>query len=128
VQSLDQDLPLSEVRTLTAAIERAQWYLWVFGTLFSVFAVIALVMAAIGIYAVFSHGTVQRTREIGVRMALGATSAKILGMVLERGAVQLGIGLTLGLLAASPERGCSRAYCWACRRRTRRSSQEPVCC
>jgi putative ABC transport system permease protein len=102
VQSLDQDLPLSEVRTLTAAIERAQWYLWVFGTLFSVFAVIALVMAAIGIYAVLSQATAQRTREIGVRMALGATSAKILRMVLARGAVQLGIGLTLGLLAAFP--------------------------
>jgi len=102
VQSLDQDLPLFEVRTLSEAIEHQQWYIRLFGTLFFGFAMIALVMAAVGIYAVIAQATSSRTREIGVRMALGATSRNILGLVLTRGLKQLIAGLALGLAAAFP--------------------------
>ena len=102
VQSLDQDLPLFEVRTLSEAIEHQQWYIRLFGTLFFGFAMIALVMAAVGIYAVIAQATTSRTREIGVRMALGATSRNILGLVLTRGLKQLIAGLALGLAAAFP--------------------------
>ena len=102
MQDLDQDLALVDVRTLAAAIERGRWFLKVFGTLFSIFGCIGLLMAAVGIYAVIAQATSRRTREIGMRMALGATSGKILTLVLRRGIWQLAIGLTLGLAAAIP--------------------------
>jgi putative ABC transport system permease protein len=102
VQSLDRDLPLFEVRTLAGAIEHDQWYLRLFGKLFSAFALIALVMASVGIYAVIAQAAGSRTREIGVRMALGASSRNILGMMLTRGLKQLIAGLALGLATAFP--------------------------
>ena len=102
VQALDQDLPLSEVRTLAGAIERSRWFLAVFGTLFSVFGFIGMLMASVGIYAVIAQATGRRTQEIGVRMALGATSGRILRLILGRGMRQLVIGLGLGLAAAIP--------------------------
>jgi putative ABC transport system permease protein len=100
VQAIDQDLPLVEVRTLTAALEKQRWFLSVFGTLFLVFAVTGLVMASVGIYGVVAHTTGRRTREIGIRMALGATAGAILRLVVSRGLRQLIIGLALGLVGA----------------------------
>jgi len=100
VQQIDADLPLFEVSALDVNLERSRWHLRVFGTLFLVFAVIALGMASVGIYAVIAHATGQRTREIGVRLALGAGPASIVQMVMNRGLLQIGIGLTLGLGAA----------------------------
>ena len=102
VQSLDQDLPLNNMRTLKGAIERNRWFLVVFGTLFSVFGFMGLLMASVGIYAVIAQATGRRTREIGVRMALGASGRDILQLILGRGIVQLAIGLALGLAAAIP--------------------------
>ena len=100
IQQADGELPLFGVGTLEENLERGRWYLRVFGTLFLVFAVIAMGMAAVGIYAVIAHATGQRTREIGVRLALGAGAGTILGMVLRRGMWQIGIGMGLGLTAA----------------------------
>ncbi len=97
VQRIDQDLPLFEVRTLTAALERQRWFLVVFGTLFLAFALTGLLMASVGIYAVVAQATARRTREIGIRMALGATAANVVRLVLSRGLFQLGGGLALGL-------------------------------
>jgi predicted permease len=102
VQSFDQDLPLSEVRTLANAVEHGRWFLRLFGTVFFVFALIALVIASVGIYAVMAQAVSSRTREIGVRMALGATSRNILRLVLGRGVTQLIAGLVFGLAAAFP--------------------------
>jgi ABC-type antimicrobial peptide transport system permease subunit len=64
---------------------------------FAVAAVIGLFMGAIGLYGVLSYVTAQRTREIGVRMALGATPASVRASILKRGVVVSGIGLTAGL-------------------------------
>ncbi len=100
IQSLDPDVPLFEVRTLNGALERNRWFLVVFGSLFLAFAAIALVMAAVGLYAVVAHATGRRTREIGIRMALGATRGRIMQLVLTRGLTQLGIGLVLGVAGA----------------------------
>ncbi|HKV38714.1 MAG TPA: FtsX-like permease family protein, partial [Blastocatellia bacterium] len=102
VQSLDQDLPLFEVGTLAHVVERSQWFLRVFGVLFSVFAAIALLIAAVGFYAVIAQATGSRTREIGVRMALGATRGNILVLIFRRGLTQLIAGLVLGLAGAFP--------------------------
>jgi putative ABC transport system permease protein len=102
VQSVDPDLPLDQVRTLNAAVDRQLWAVKLFSVLFSTFAFIALVIASVGIYAVIAQATTRRTQEIGVRMALGATSANILTLILSRGAVQLIAGLALGLAAAFP--------------------------
>ncbi|HZO56965.1 MAG TPA: ABC transporter permease [Bryobacteraceae bacterium] len=99
VQEIDQDLPLNEPRVLQEQFERSRWYLRVFGTLFMTFALVALGMAAVGIYAVMAQAANRRTREIGVRMALGAGVNSILRLVLGRGMKQLAIGLVLGLAA-----------------------------
>ena len=97
VQKIDPDLPLFEVRTLTTALEKQRWFLRVFGSLFAVFAGTGLLMASVGIYAVVAQTTARRTREIGIRMALGATATNIARLVLSRGLIQLLIGLVLGL-------------------------------
>jgi len=72
----------------------------VFGSLFAVFAGIALVLSSVGIYAVMAYAVSQRTQEIGVRMALGASGRSILRMVMRRGLAQLAIGLGAGLAGA----------------------------
>lgn len=81
-------------------MQRGRWHLRVFGTTFLIFAVIAMGMAAVGIYGVMAHSTSRRTREIGVRLALGADTVGILRLVLGRGAKQLLVGMVLGLGAA----------------------------
>lgn len=100
VQELDADLALSDVRTVASLVVRERWPYRVFGTVFGVFALSALMMAAVGLYAVMSQSTGRRTREIGIRMALGATPGRILGAVMRRGAIQLAIGLALGVAGA----------------------------
>ena len=100
LQDIDPDLPLFEVRTLPQAIDHQFWFLKVFGSLFLLFASIGLLLAAVGIYAVVAQATARRTREIGIRMALGATAGRVVRMVLSRAALQLGSGLALGLAGA----------------------------
>ena len=72
----------------------------VFGTMFSVFAGIALILAAVGLYAVTACAVTQHTREIGVRWCSGAAPAQVIALFLRRGAVQLGIGLVIGVAGA----------------------------
>jgi predicted permease len=100
MQALDPDLPLFEVRTLNDAIDHQFWFLKVFGALFLIFALIGLLLASVGIYAVVAQATSRRTREIGIRMALGASASRIVRMVLSRGMLQMGIGLGVGVAGA----------------------------
>lgn len=102
VQSLDSQLPLTDPSRLEAAIEFRAWFYRVFGRIFLGFALIAMLMAAVGLYAVIAQATSSRTREIGVRMALGATMRNILLLVMKRGLWQITVGLFLGLSAALP--------------------------
>jgi len=100
VQELDADLPLLDAQPLNAAIDHQMWFLAVFGALFFAFAAIALLMASVGLYAVVAQNTAQRTREIGIRMALGATASRVVQLMLARGLRQLALGLALGLAGA----------------------------
>ncbi|MGA9981816.1 MAG: FtsX-like permease family protein, partial [Acidobacteriaceae bacterium] len=102
VQSLDQDLPLRDIYILNQAVEHQTWYLHLFSKVFMGFAIIALLMAAVGIYAVLAQATSSRTQEIGVRMALGASIRNIMMLVMRRGLWQILAGLALGLAAAFP--------------------------
>jgi ABC-type antimicrobial peptide transport system permease subunit len=69
--------------------------------MFVIFGVVALVLAAIGLYAVMSFSVSRRVREMGIRMALGASAGDIVGLVCRQGARQIVIGMTVGLLAGA---------------------------
>jgi hypothetical protein len=97
VSSLNRDIPIYNVYSLTAAMERDLWFVRVFGTMFMVFGAIALFLAAVGLYAVMAFSVGRRTREVGIRMALGAKSVNVLGMVVRQGLWQLGAGMAAGL-------------------------------
>ena len=103
VESLDRDLPLIDVRTMTEQIESSLSRERIFAQLTSGFGVLALVLACIGIYGIMAYTVARRTSEIGVRMALGARTGQVLGMVLREAwwmavmGIVLGIGVTLWL-------------------------------
>jgi putative ABC transport system permease protein len=100
LKALDPDLPVRDLRTLDDQIALGRWPLRVFGVMFAIFASIALLLATVGLYAVVSYGVNQRSREIGIRVALGASSVRILGMVFSHSLRQLGMGMGIGLAAA----------------------------
>ena len=100
IQSMDGDLPIYNLWTLRERLERNYWFYRVFGELFLLFAGIALLLASVGLYAVMAHSVGQRTQEIGVRMAMGATPGRILQLVFVNGMRQVAIGLGVGLAGA----------------------------
>jgi putative ABC transport system permease protein len=100
VRAVDPDVPLFQIRTMDENLARQRWPFRVFGTMFATFAMIALMMSAIGLYAVTAYSVTQRTQEIGVRTALGAQSSQVMWLFLRRAFFHLGIGLTLGVAAA----------------------------
>jgi len=97
VNAIDADLPIYFVRTLQDAIDQSYWFYSVFGVLFMVFGGAALFLAGVGLYGVMATSVAQRTREVGVRMALGAQARDVLTMVLRQGMSQIAIGIALGL-------------------------------
>ena len=97
VRAIDADLPLFGIRTMDASLAQQRWPFRVFGTMFAIFAFIALALSAVGLYAVTAYSVTQRTQEIGVRMALGAQGNQVAWLFLRRSFMQLAIGLTLGI-------------------------------
>ena len=102
VAALDSDLPLIDVKRMEDRFGDATWRTRTSASLLGSFAAFALLLAALGVYGMVSQGVGQRTREIGVRLALGAKSSEILRLVLGRiTAISLG-GVAIGIAAAIP--------------------------
>jgi predicted permease len=98
VAKVDPNLPLYFVGTAKRQIDGFVSQNRVIAIMFSIFGVVATVIAAVGIYGVMSFSVSQRTQELGVRMALGADSRRILRMVLRQGSVLTGLGVAIGVL------------------------------
>jgi predicted permease len=100
MQLIDPDLALFNLRTVDEILAQQRWLLRLFTSMFSTFALIALVLAGVGLYAVTAYTVTQYTRDIGVRMVLGAKPLQVIWLFLRRAFVQLGIGLAIGLAGA----------------------------
>jgi putative ABC transport system permease protein len=96
VRRVDPDMPLFQVRTMAQVIDTAVAGPRAMAWLLSGFALSALMLAAIGVFGVMSHAVSQRTREIGVRMAVGASPHRVLGGILGEGLMQVALGLIVG--------------------------------
>jgi len=100
LSAMDPNVPVNNIRTMDDILARNRWPQRTFGTMFLAFAVIAIVLAAVGLYSVTAYSVSQRTQEIGIRMALGAEAKQVRWLILRRGLVELGVGLCLGIAAA----------------------------
>ena len=100
VRALDRTVPVSEVKTLEQQLDGSVAIRRLSMTLLLVFALLALVLAAVGIYGVMSYSVSRRTHEIGIRMALGAQPADVLKLVVRQGMVLTLIGVGVGLAAS----------------------------
>jgi predicted permease len=96
IAGMDPELPVYRIRTARATVDTGLGSISLLGSLLGAFATIGVILAAIGIYGVVSYTVVQRTGELGIRMALGAQSGDVLWLVLGKGAVLVGIGALLG--------------------------------
>ena len=100
VRSLNSEIPLSQVASLGGAIAQTQFFFGIFGVMFTIFGVVALFLATVGLYGVLSFSVNQRKREVGLRVALGATPTNVVGLVMRQGFRQLALGLGLGVVMA----------------------------
>jgi ABC-type antimicrobial peptide transport system permease subunit len=103
--AIDSELPVFRSMTLDERLQGNYWSTGLYGVLFAILAAIGLLLASVGLYAVMAHSVSRRTQEIGIRMAIGATTRDIRTLVVRQGMLPLGVGLTIGLassLAVNP--------------------------
>jgi putative ABC transport system permease protein len=100
VSRIDKDIPVTEVRTMNELMSTELSQPRFATILLSTFAGLAIVLTIVGLYGVMTYTVTRRTREIGVRMALGAERGAVLGMVMRDAAILLGAGIALGIVAA----------------------------
>ena len=100
IHAVDRDVPVAGVATMQTNIANSMGQRRFAMLLLGLFAVMAVVLASIGIYGVMSYSVTQRAHEIGIRMALGAARKNVLGMVMGQGLVLVGVGVLIGLAGA----------------------------
>jgi predicted permease len=100
INTLNPDIPLYWAQSFEDAIAQSLWFVKVFGTMFMIFGFVALFLASVGLYAVMSFSVSRRTREVGIRMALGASGGDVVRMIFGQGIWQLAIGMAVGLALA----------------------------
>ncbi|HKP75985.1 MAG TPA: ABC transporter permease, partial [Longimicrobiaceae bacterium] len=100
VRAIDPDLPLTRVQTMPEVVRLRMFESRVYGVMFAVFALVALLLASVGLYGVMAYTVAQRTHEVGVRIALGALPRDVIRLMVMRGARLVAIGLAIGIPSA----------------------------
>jgi putative ABC transport system permease protein len=100
VLALDGDIALNAILPLDRAMTQSRWGHRVFGGMLTVFAFVGVLLAAVGLYAATAFSVVQRTQEIGVRMALGAPARAVVWLFVKRASLPVGWGIGIGLAGA----------------------------
>jgi ABC-type antimicrobial peptide transport system permease subunit len=102
LRAVDPDLPILGIAPFSDLMEKSVglWIVRLGAVLFGVFGGIALLLAVVGVYGVKAYAVACRTREIGIRMALGAHRSDIFGLIMRQGAMQTGLAVVFGLLLA----------------------------
>jgi ABC-type antimicrobial peptide transport system permease subunit len=100
VRALDPELPLADVKTMEQVVDATIARPRVIAVLLTTFALMALVLAGVGVYGVMAYSVAERTREIGVRMALGASPGAVFRLVLNQALKLITVGVVFGFVAA----------------------------
>jgi putative ABC transport system permease protein len=100
MNEVDSSLPLADVRLMEDVLSRAQARPRFLTLLLTLFSVVALAIATVGIYGVVSYSVARRTKEFGLRIVLGAQTGDVLGLVMKQGAGMILIGVACGLVLA----------------------------
>jgi putative ABC transport system permease protein len=100
LKDVDPDIPIAKLSTVEQSVENTLQVRKIMLVLLGTFAITALVLACVGIYGVVSYSVAQRTREVGIWMALGADSNQVVGLVLRQGIKLVLVGLVIGVAAS----------------------------